>query len=460
MRTEIDARSPAFRGAVSAARSAWARLRGDAAILLGAAAIAGLAACEDGPVDPGDGCEGPDCPPVAGPPVTVASPASDVIVHSLTLARSSDGAAVTAGWSELYDKERLFVAASSDGGATFGAPAQLTPPADADLSYIRLVAPDSGGMLAGAVAQLPDPESSFRHAWPRVYRSADTSASFDLAADLKSAIGDRSFTQGTFAASADGKTLVYAWVDTTPTEWLGPDSAPAGTLLVSSSTDSGATFTAPAVVSATPFLSCSRIVGFVRDGRAGIVYAEEREIAGQPVKVGVPALALAGEDGGFQEPVLVASDDYGAVPAGGAIGSDGAAPGAALGPDGSIHVAWWSARTVGLWYAVSEDGLAFSEPVRVLDTTSPTPANVRVSVDGTGAAWVAALDVDSVRVVQIPPGEAPVEIADAASPLGSTGDTFDIAGLPGEGAMQLWLGVGSGGDTATSLPIHLRVIAP
>jgi len=334
----------------------------------------------------------------------------------------------------------------------------LAAPEDADLSYIRLLSPDGTDMLAGAVAHFPDPESSFRHAWPRVYRSSNMGVSFDLLADLKSVTGERSFTQGALAASADGKTVVYAWVDSTPMEWLGPDSAPTGALLASISADSGKTFGEPVVVSATPFLSCTRIAAFVREGRVGMIYAEAREIPGQPVMVGVPALALAGEDGSFQEPIPVASDDYGAVPAGGALGSDGAAPGAAIGPDGSIHVAWWSAQTVGLWYAVSADGATFSEPVRVLDTTTPTPANLRVSVDGSGAAWIAALDADSVRVVQIAPGQAPVEIADAAAQLGSNGDTFDIAGLPDLGALQLWLGVGAEGDT--TLPIQMRVIAP
>jgi hypothetical protein len=315
-------------------------------------------------------------------------------------------------------------------------------------------------VLAGAVARVADPMVSAWHTWPRVYRSSSAGAAFQEVADLQADIGDRSFSQGGFAASDDGKTIVWAWVDATPAEWLGAGAPPSGALLASTSTDGGKTFGAPQVVSAKPFPFVTRISAFVREGRVGIVFAEARDIPGQPVDVGVAAVAIAGADGTFSEVVSVASDAFGAVPAGGAIGADGAAPGAAVGPDGSIHVAWWSALNVGLWYAVSQDGATFSEPVRVMETASPTPANVRLSVDGGGTAWVAALDQQSVRVAQIPPGGAPVEVAGAAAALGGTGDSFDIVGLPDAGALLLWLAAAPSDDPSASRPVQLRRIAP
>lgn len=437
--------------------SRWFPRGGWHVLVLCAPVMAGLPACDGGA--PGT-CEGAECPPAAGEPVVVASPQSDASIHSLVLSRSGDAAIVSAGWSELYDQERLYVATSTDGAATFGGAVQVGAPEDVELSYLRLQMPAAGGLLAGAVAHVPDPMASSWHAWPRVYRSNSTGASFEQLGDLQSAVGERSFTQGAFAASEDGQTVVWAWVDATPEDWLEPGSAPTGALLASISVDSGKTFAAPQVVSAQPFPYATRIAAFVREGRVGVVFAEARDIPGQPIEVGVAALALAGEDGTFQEPISIASDDYGAVPAGGAVGSDGAAPGAALGADGSIHVAWWSALNVGLWYAVSPDGQAFSEPVRVLETASPTPANVRVAVDGSGSVWVAALDGDGVRVVQIPPGQAPIESVGAAAPLGGTGDTFDVIGLPDNGAMLLWLGTAPGDDPGASRPIQLRLLAP
>src|SRR5262249_10374877 len=143
------------------------------------------------------------------------------------------------------------------------------------------------GLLAGAVAHFPDPMGSSWHSWPRVYRSADQGKSFAEYSDLKSVTGDRSFTEGAFGASDDGKTLVWAWMDTTPPNWLGPGSAPTQAVLASISTDSGKTFGAPQVVSATPFPDATRIAAFIRDGRAGVVYAEEGVVPGQPGKVGV-----------------------------------------------------------------------------------------------------------------------------------------------------------------------------
>jgi hypothetical protein len=468
MRTASEARNSGFQRSATRGFWGWLRAIGPGTLVLGAPALAGLPACDQGAVtSSGTGtssCQGSECPLLVGEPVVVATPSSDVVVLGLTLARSSDGNTLAAGWSELSDQERPHVATSADGGLTFGAAVQVDAPDDVELSYLRLLLPDGAGLLAGAVAHFPDPMGESWHGWPKIYRLASSGTAFEQLADLKSAAGERTFTQGAFAASADGKTLVWAWLDVTPADWLTPDSAPTQAVLASVSKDSGKTYGAPQVVSTTPFLYATRIAAFIRDGRAGVVYSEARDIPGEPVKVGVAALAMTGEDGQFQKPVLVAADAYGAVPAGGAVGADGAAPGAALGMDGSIHVAWWSAMTVGLWYAVSQDGKTFSEPARVLETDTPTPANVRVAVDGSGAAWIAALDQESVRVVQVLPGKAPIEIAEAAAPLGSTGDTFDIAGLPGEGAhgaMQLWLGAApDDGTGSTSRPVQLRRIAP
>jgi len=423
-------------------------------MLLGGAALAALPGCDDGPIVPG-------APSGAGPSVVVASPSTDGVTFGLTLARSSDGSTFAAGWSELAEKETLQVATSTDGGATFAEAVQVDDPDEEELSYLRLLLPDGAGLLAGAVAHVPDPMEPSPHSWPRVYQAKDPGAAFELSSDLQSVLGERSFIQGAFAASDDGKTVVWAWVDTTPPDWLEPDAAPTQALLASISTDSGETFGEPQVVSATPFTNATRIAAFVRDGRAGVVYAEARTIAGVPVPVGVAALAMADDDGTFQAPVMVATDEYGAVPAGGAVGAEGAAPGAALGPDGSIHVAWWSAITIGLWYAVSADGETFSDPVEVFASEGPTPANVRVAVDGTGAAWIAALDQGTVRVVQVPAGGEPTEVGGAADPLGGTGDAFDVAGLPDGGAAQLWLGAPPEDETEpTSLPILFRLIVP
>jgi hypothetical protein len=308
-----------------------------------------------------------------------------------------------------------------------------------------------------------------------VYQSTDNGTSFHPLSDLKNATGVRSFTDGAFAASQDGAKLVWTWVDVTPSSRLSSSVAPGNTVLASISNDSGQTFGAAQVVSSSPFIYATRIAAFVRNGSAGAVYAQQHAIADLPTDVGFPYVAMASATGTFAAGSQIAGDSYGAVPAGLDSTVSGAAPGAALGKDGSIHVAWWSAETLGLWYAKSPDGATFSAPVRVFTTLQPTPTNVKITVDGAGNAWVAAQDGPGVRVVLVPSGGAPVEIQDAnVMTLGnaikgytvwaSANDTFDLAALPNKGVIVMWLGgqppAAGSMDPPPPQPIYVRSIAP
>ncbi|MBK8254188.1 MAG: hypothetical protein IPK82_16165 [Polyangiaceae bacterium] len=394
------------------------------------ALIALLSGCEDAPSPP-------DHTSVVGTPSVVATPSNDVAIINLHFALGADGATAVAGWTELYDRGRIYSAVSTDGAVTFGTAAPVDDPEDAELTSQRLWVDNSGGIWVGALAYTTDDEGLF-HSDARVYKAAGSEPAFSMVASLKEQAGDRSFSQIGFAASADGQSMGLSWIDTTPEDWLTPESPPGNSLLSSTSTDGGKTFGDLTVVSTTPFTFAPSLSSVFVGGQMGLVYGELREVPGQPIPVGMPAFILANEQGVFGEPVLVAPDEYGAIPAGSAAGTEGAAPAAAIGPDGSIHVAWWSAMTVGLWYSTSADGLTFSEPIQVMETAAPTPANVRIAVDGLGNAWVAALDQGTVRVVEVVAG-APAEIVEASQILAGDADLFDIAPLPDHGAVLLWL---------------------
>jgi len=446
----------------------------------GGAATPGHDAGSDGSTE-GPGCVGPQCAFTVGNPVIVAqTPGGGASVSGFSLAVGSDGQTVAAGWSESGDQQLVKVSASRNGGQSFTTPIPVDTPADVQLTSVHVLVPQGDGILAGVVAYQSDPamatdDTAPWDSWARVYQSTDAGASFQQLADLKSATGVRSFTDGGFSSSQDGATLVWSWVDVTPADRLAASAPPGNTVLASISTDSGHTFGAPQVVSTDPFIYATRIAAFVRGAGASIIYAQQHPIMGLPTDVGFPYIAQAATGGTFAAGTQIASDEFGAVPAGLDSTVSGAAPGAALGKDGSVHVAWWSAQTLGLWYAASADGSAFGAPVRVFETNQPTPANVKIAVDGMGNAWVAALDGPGVRVVLIPPGAEPVEIRDAGlATLGnsargytvwaSVNDTFDIAGLPEAGAIMMWLGGQPPAADATTppppQPINVRRIAP
>jgi hypothetical protein len=449
---------------------------------------AGAHGGSDGGADAG-ACQGPQCAFKVGNPVVVAQTSGGgAAVSAFSIALGSDGKTVAAGWTEISgDDQVVKVAASKNGGQSFTTPIPVDTPADVQLASVHLVVPDGAGILAGVVARRPydeerqdgnlahvDPDAPW-DSWGRIYQSTDGAASFKQLADLKTATGVRTFTDEGFAASADGKTLVYAWVDVTPGERLAVGAPPPNSVLASISTDSGKTFGAPQTVSTKAFLAATRLPAFVRNGAAGVVYAQEHALTGLPTAVGFPFIAQASAAGSFATGAQIGADDYGALPAGvdGTVG--GAAPGAAVGKDGSVHVAWWSAKALGLWVSASADGSSFATPKRVFATAQPTPANVKLAVDGAGNTWIAAQDGPGVRVVLVPSAGEPAEVMDAAlATLGNAArgytvwaaanDTFDIAGLPGSGAVVMWLGGQPPDASSTSAPppqpINVRTIAP
>jgi len=425
-------------------------------------------------------CVGPQCAFKVGNPVVIAqTPGNGASVSAFSVALGSDGKTVAAGWTETSgDDQVVKLAASKNGGQSFTTPAPVDMPADVQLGSVHVLVPDGAGILASVVASQPHAGADADappDSWGRVYQSTDGAASFKQLADLKAATGARTFTDAGFAASADGKTLVYAWVDVTPAERLAASAPPANSVLASISADSGKTFGAPQVVSSKAFIYATRIPAFVRAGAGGVVYAQEHAITGIPTVVGFPFIAQASAAGTFAAGAQIGADDYGALPAGVDSTVSGAAPGAAIGKDGSVHVAWWSAKTIGLWVSSSADGSTFAAPKRAFETAQPTPANVKLAVDGAGNTWIAALDGPAVRVVLVPAGGDPVEVTDAdLATLGNSArgyttwaavnDTFDVAGLPGVGAVVMWLG-GQPPDASSMAapppqPINVRTIAP
>ncbi len=369
---------------------------------------------------------------------------------------SADGRTVAVGWYHLDEQsgeEQTLVATSTDGGESFGEPVVVTEPATQDPQVAVL---DDGTVLVGSltydVTMQVDPDDI--RSWPGwmvLHRSTDAGRSFQQVADLRDLIGERVLTltqPPTFAASGDGRTLVFAWQDRTPATVLGDDSpAPVeGTEAVpvwaAVSTDGGASFGTPYAVSGS-LCGCCRVDAFVDGDRAGVAYRglepvddthDERDAE----------IAYAEGSSTFGPAVEIHDDQY-------VLALDGC-PASGPGVDGrsgAVHAAWWTDRegSEGWWYAASPDGRTFAEP-QPLPAPETITASVELALDGSNASWIAGLDwgedgTDKELLVwHVPDGGAPVAVADARVPVASAEEAYDIAGLD-DHALVVWIDDGA-----------------
>lgn len=384
-----------------------------------------------------------------------ADPDGTVIVgtgatSNVSIDTSTDGTIVAAAWYELNDEtgvERSLVATSTDGGATFGEPVVVDEPATQDP---QVAVNDDGTILVGALTydaeRLVDPDDSLSWpGWMVLFRSDDEGRTFEQVADLEDQIGERMLTLTEppgMAASADGRTIVFAWQDRTPAALLaagepvpGEDSV-ARPVWASVSTDAGETFSTPRAV-APSSCGCCRVEAFVAGAAPGVAYRglqpvdpthDERD----------PELVQADAAGTFGEPVEIHDDAY-VLPLDGCPASG---PGVAS-ADGTTHVAWWTETDgePGWWYATGPDGGPFGEPV-ALPAEGSITYSLELALDGERTSWITATNWDEpehhLLLWQVPADGEPSAVEDQFVPLSTATEGFDVAGLP-VGAAVAWL---------------------
>ena len=420
-------------------------------VAVAVAAVLALTACGGG----GDGEEGASTATTDGagdPPGTLV--VGEGATSNVSIDTSTDGSMVAAAWYELDEAtgvERSLVATSTDGGATFGDPVVVDEPATQDPQVAVL---DDGTILVGALTydaeRLVDPDDPLSWpGWMVLFRSEDEGRTFEQIADLEDEIGERMLTltePSGMAASADGQTVLFAWQDRTPAEFLQGDEPQPGEdsearpVWASVSTDGGTTFSEPEPV-APSSCGCCRVEAFMAGDAPGVAYRglqpvdpthDERD----------PELVQADAAGTFAEPVEISDDAY-VLPLDGCPASG---PGVAS-ADGTTHVAWWTETdgVPGWWYATGPDGGPFGEPVSLPAEPSIT-YSVELALDGEGTSWITGTDWGTpehhLLLWAVPDEGEPSAVEDQSVPLSTATEGFDVAGLP-VGAAVAWLHAGA-----------------
>ncbi len=271
-----------------------------------------------------------------------------------------------------FPASNLFLARSSDGGRTFGAPARVNPDAGFPTghTFADLAVAADGTVF---VSWLDGTKSD---AWKREHP--------EPAAGAAHAGMEEDDHHGAMDHGGQG---------------------PGSSVVVARSADGGRTFGAPAEVAGNVCPCCRTALDVGPDDAVRVVWRHlwaggERD----------PAIATS-RDGGrtFGAPVRVHADRW-------AIdGCPHAGPSVAADADGRVHVAWFTGAEgrLGLWHAVSADGGAtFADPTP-LDAGAPL-GQTRAARDGAGRVWLAWEDRRTART----------RLASAAG-----GDTLTVAGV-------------------------------
>lgn len=357
-------------------------------------------------------------PAVVGEPVTVAT--GEFTIYDVTAGAAGEHAAVA--WNDYDDVaaiEQPFVATSDDGGTTFGDGVVLDPSSDY-VAYPQVIALEDGSQLVGATIY----DEGDADGQAALYRSDDGETFEEVAVAPddapRVAFGDIGTTT---AASADGETIVTAWL--TPPE----GDATSGPLVAMVSTDGGATFGDVQVLADEPSLTTPRAV--VAGDTAGVAFIDRIPIPNPPAPTPAQpnpitatlaaSMALADAGGTFGDPVAIHGEDSPALPVG---------LGVAATPDGGLQVAWWMPDAENLPVLLTATGTAdgtFGEPVEA-DHAFETSATVDVAVDGAGGAWLLTLDGESLVLLQATDDGVTV-VPDLSATATISADMYDLAPL-------------------------------
>jgi hypothetical protein len=183
----------------------------------------------------------------------------------------------------------------------------------------------------------------------------------------------------------DGRERARAEAAAAPMQLAGHGShsapgMPGSDVRVARSTDGGRTFTPGVVVFRGICPCCRTSLAISRDGHVYVAYRSEGESR--------DIMVSRSTDGGatFGEPVRVHADNWRID------GCPHAGPSLGVSSDGAVHVSWYTAADArqGIWYARSTDGgTSFSAPV-ALQTGEWVPvAQTKLAVDAQDNIWIA-----------------------------------------------------------------------
>jgi hypothetical protein len=198
--------------------------------------------------------------------------------------------------------------------------------------------------------------------------------------------------------------------------------------------DRGATFTTPRALREDQACPCCRTgVAATADGQ---LFVSWRNVFDGDVRDVVVAKSI---DAGatWQEPVRPREDGW-VYP-----GCPHAGPAMALGPDGAVHIAWWTGKAgeAGVWYAKSTDGGASFAPTPIAVGDRSQPAHIQLVVGADSGVYLAWDDGLGQRPVvtfrrSVNGGESWLAPQTLSAP--ATAGTYPVLALVGDSVAVAW----------------------
>jgi hypothetical protein len=334
---------------------------------------------------------------------------------------AASGSFVAVAWGAAANgKGDIYLAVSRDGGRAFSAPVRVNSIAgDARIS----------GEIAPRVALLAKPDDAqplITVAWNakdgttqiRTARSRDGGRSFvdEMNLQTNGAIGDR----GWQASTLDGRgTLHTIWLDhraMAAAKASGDQSEHRGEHDgVAMAQLSGLYYAADGMPERELFKGvCYCCKTALATGPRGEIYAAWRHVfAGNMRDMG---FTMSRDGGKTFAPLTRVNQDGWSIQ-----GCPDDGPAMAVDAKGAVHLVWPTVRNEQgvILYATSEDGRAFSTPVRVPTLGGPKPSHPQIAIGKSGRVFVAwdesAGGIRRAAIAQIGTAKAPVILGDATS---------------------------------------------
>jgi hypothetical protein len=200
------------------------------------------------------------------------------------------------------------------------------------------------------------------------------------------------------------------------------------------STDGGSSFGVPAALREDQACPCCR-TGVAATGDGKLYVSWRNVFAGDVRDVVVSRSDDAGAS--WQEPVRPREDGW-VYP-----GCPHAGPAMALGPDGAVHIAWWTGKEkdAGVWYAKSTDGGKTFTPRAIAVGERSQPSHVQLAVTPAGEVYLAWDDGHGTRPVvmlkrSLDGGATWLQTQTISDP--ATASTFPVMALIGDSVAIAW----------------------